>query len=188
MRPARRASRAVPRRAARRARRHASPRARASIDTVARCAIARVAVARRFDRGATISDAVGRVWIFGSRDPRSIERSRRDRRVELRPRRAIDGARFELEDARSIARRRGAGAAPARDRDGATMPTTTMPTTTRALTMRATMRATRATRRGATTRCAPGRARRRARRGADGARAARVHRRVRRGDTAWCCS
>jgi monothiol glutaredoxin len=57
---------------------------------------------------------------------------------------------------RAIAR--GAGAAPARDRDGATMPTTTMPTTTRAMTMRATMRATRATR-AVRARCATGRAR-----------------------------
>ena len=89
---------------------------------------------------------------------RSSSRASRDRSRAFRASRPIARARFEL-DARDRSRdRRGAGAAPARDRDGATMPTTTMPTTTRAMTMRATMRATRATR-AVRARCATGRAR-----------------------------
>ena len=89
---------------------------------------------------------------------RSNARDPRDRSRAFRASRPIARARFELETRDRSRDARGAGAAPARDRDGATMPTTTMPTTTRAMTMRATMRATRATR-AVRARCATGRAR-----------------------------
>jgi hypothetical protein len=103
--------------------------------------------------------AVGRRFRIRSRDrARSTYRDPRDRSRAFRASRPIARARFELETRDRSRDARGAGAAPARDRDGATMPTTTMPTTTRAMTMRATMRATRATR-AVRARCATGRAR-----------------------------